>query len=315
LNRIQNIKKASWVGLIGNSILAVLKISVGLFSGSFAVVGDGIDSTTDILTSLLTLWVAKIIDKPPDDEHPYGHGRAETIATSILAFIIFYAGIQLIISSVQRIFSGEITQIPSVYAIYVTIISIVVKIFLAWYKQSIGKKEKSSMLLADAKNMKNDVFLSSSVLLGLIFTYVLNMPILDKIGALFLGIWIVKVAIEIFYEGNNELMEGIEDTGVYSQIFKAVQTVEEAHNPHKARIRKIGSYIIIDLDIEVEGKMSVYESHEIAKSVEKSIKKHIENVYDVLIHVEPLGNVEEDEKFGVSSKKHEENKEGNDESH
>jgi len=304
LNRIQNIKRASWIGVIGNTILAVLKIFTGAVTGSFAVIGDGIDSTTDILTSFLTLWVTKIIDKPPDEEHPYGHGRAETIATGILAFIIFYAGIQLIITSIQRIFSGEVSQIPSAPAIYVTIFSIIVKIFLAWYKHSTGKREKSSMLIADAKNMRNDVFLSSSVLIGLIFTYVFNLPILDKIVALFLGVWIIKVAIEIFYEENHELMEGVEDTSVYNQIFHAVGIVEGAYNPHKARIRKIGAYLIIDLDIEVDGQMTVTASHEIARQVEKSIKEHVEHVYDVLIHVEPLGNVEEDEKYGVCSKRH-----------
>ncbi|HOO33031.1 MAG TPA: cation diffusion facilitator family transporter [Thermotogota bacterium] len=304
MNRIQNIKRASWIGVIGNTILAVLKIFTGAVTGSFAVIGDGIDSTTDILTSFLTLWVTKIIDKPPDEEHPYGHGRAETIATGILAFIIFYAGIQLIITSIQRIFSGEVSQIPSAPAIYVTIFSIIVKIFLAWYKYSTGKREKSSMLIADAKNMRNDVFLSSSVLIGLIFTYVFNLPILDKIVALFLGVWIIKVAIEIFYEENHELMEGVEDTSVYNQIFHAVGIVEGAYNPHKARIRKIGAYLIIDLDIEVDGQMTVTASHEIARQVEKSIKEHVEHVYDVLIHVEPLGNVEEDEKYGVCSKRH-----------
>lgn len=306
MNRIQNIKRASWVGLIGNSILAFLKIFFGMITGSFAVIGDGIDSTTDILTSFLTLWVTKIIDKPPDEEHPYGHGRAETIATSILAFVVFYAGVQLIITSVQKICSGEVSQIPSAPAIYVTLFSIVVKIFLAWYKYKIGKAEKSSMLIADAKNMRNDVFLSSSVLVGLIFTYVLNLAVIDKIIALFLGIWIIKVAIEIFYEENHELMEGIEDTSVYKELFQAVILVEGAHNPHKARIRKIGAFIIIDLDIEVEGNLTVYESHEIAKRVENSIRSHMENVYDVLIHVEPLGNVEEDEKYGVSLKKQKE---------
>jgi cation diffusion facilitator family transporter len=154
--------------------------------------------------------------------------------------------------------------------------------------------------------MRNDVFLSSSVLVGLIFTYVLNLAVIDKIIALFLGIWIIKVAIEIFYEENHELMEGIEDTSVYKELFQAVILVEGAHNPHKARIRKIGAFIIIDLDIEVEGNLTVYESHEIAKRVENSIRSHMENVYDVLIHVEPLGNVEEDEKYGVSLKKQKE---------
>ena len=97
-------------------------------------------------------------------------------------------------------------------------------------------------------------------------------------------------------------MEGLTDTGIYLELFKVVSSVEKAYNPHRARIRKIGSYLIVDLDIEVPGEISVYEGHEVAKEVEQIIKKRIDNVYDVLIHVEPKGNIEE-ERYGVSSTK------------
>jgi len=300
LSRIKNIKKASWVGVAGNAVLSFLKIVIGFLSGSLAVVGDGIDSATDILTSLLTLWVARIIEKPPDARHPYGHGRAETIATRIVSFIIFYAGLQLGISSVQSIISGTESSLPSSLAVYVTVLSIGAKLFLAYYKFKVGKKEKSSMLIADSKNMRNDVVLSVTVLAGLFLAYLLNFPVLDKYVALAVSVWIIKVAIEIFFEENTELMEGVPETDTYGEIFDAVQNVKGAHNPHRTRIRKIGTFIVIDLDIEVDGKITVSEGHEIAKTVEEEIKRVVDNVYDVLIHVEPLGNVEKDEKYGVS---------------
>ncbi len=302
MSRIKNIKKASWVGFFGNLFLAVIKLITGFTTGSLAVIGDGVDSTMDILTSLLTLWVSEIIDKPPDENHPYGHGRAETIATRILSFIIFYAGIQLIITSVRDIFRQETSSIPGMIAVFVTLISISVKIFLSYYKYKIGQKEKSSMLIADAKNLRNDIVLSASVLIGLVLTTVFKYPIFDRLIGLFIGIWIIKVAINIFFEENNELMEGLNDTKIYSDLFKAVSSVENAFNPHRARIRKIGSYFIVDLDIEVSGNISVFEGHEIAKEVERIIKKQFDNVYDVLIHVEPIGNIEE-ETYGISSKK------------
>ncbi len=313
MSRIKNIKKASWAGFFGNLLLAILKLLVGFTSNSLSVIGDGIDSATDILTSLLTLWVARIIEKPPDENHPYGHGRAETIATRILSFIIFYAGIQLIITSIQEIFVKESMSVPGIVAVYVTLISIAIKIFLSYYKYKIGKKEKSSMLIADAKNMKNDVLLSVSVLVGLLLTSIFNYPFFDKIIALFIGAWIIKVAVNIFFEENNELMEGLTDTGIYSELFEAVAAVEKADNPHRARIRKIGSYFLIDLDIEVSGDMSVFDGHEVAKEVERTIKNRIDNVYDILIHVEPKGNVEE-EKYGISSINHDKEVEGKNES-
>ena len=304
MSRVKNIKKASWVGVVGNAILSFLKIVIGFLSGSLAVVGDGIDSATDILTSLLTLWVARIIEKPPDAMHPYGHGRAETIATRIVSFIIFYAGLQLGLSSVQSILSGTESVLPSTLAIYVTVLSIAAKLFLAYYKFKVGKKEKSSMLIADSKNMRNDVVLSIAVLAGLFLAHLLNFPVLDKYVALAVSAWIIKVAVEIFFDENTELMEGVAETDTYNEIFNAVRNVKGAQNPHRARIRKIGNFIVIDLDIEVDGSFTVSEGHAIAKTVEAEIKKDVDNVYDVLIHVEPLGNVEKDEKYGVSYNDH-----------
>jgi len=108
-------------------------------------------------------------------------------------------------------------------------------------------------------------------------------------------------------------MEGLTDTGIYSELFEAVAAVEKADNPHRARIRKIGSYFLIDLDIEVSGDMSVFDGHEVAKEVERTIKNRIDNVYDILIHVEPKGNVEE-EKYGISSINHDKEVEGKNES-
>ena len=106
INRVQVIARASWIGIVGNGLLAVLKIGFGIWGHSLALIGAGIDTVTDVATSIVTLFTGRIIDKPPDEKHPYGHGRAETIATKLLAFIIFYAGTQLVVSSVTQIASG-----------------------------------------------------------------------------------------------------------------------------------------------------------------------------------------------------------------
>ena len=299
-NRTKVIQKASWVGIFGNAFLAVLKISAGLLSGSLALLGDGIDSATDIVTSVVTLLASRIADQPPDKEHPYGHGRAETLATKALSFIIFFAGAQLGLSAIKSIFSESERIIPEFYAIYFVIISILGKAFLAFYKYRAGKKVNSSMLLADSKNMMNDILISLSVLVGLFFTYVLKMPILDIITALIVSIWIMKVALDIFFETSTELMDGLADESIYNEVFSAACGVEGVRNPHRTRIRKINTMFIVDMDIEVDGTLSVAEGHEISKKVHDCIQNRIENIYDVIIHVEPIGNVEEKEKFGLS---------------
>jgi cation diffusion facilitator family transporter len=274
-------------------------VIVGFVSGSFAVIGDGIDTLSDVLTYFITLFTARIISKPADCKYPYGYKKAETIATKILAFIIFFAGAQLLISTITRLFNGELRDMPSIIAIYVTIFSIVGKFVLYYWQTRIGKRTNSAMILANAKNMLNDVVISSSVLIGLIFTFLLKMPVLDTITAMIVSFWIIWVAFGIYRDSSLELMDGVKDVSIYYKIIKSVEQVEGASNPHRIRVRKIADLFLIALDIEVDENILVSKAHEIAKQVEQALKQNIGNIYDVLIHVEPLGN-EEKEIFGIS---------------
>jgi cation diffusion facilitator family transporter len=297
--RIHKIIKASWIAVIGNTFLAALKITVGLISGSLAVLADGIDSASDIITSLITLVTGRIISKPPNIKYPYGYSRADTIAAKFLSFVIFFAGAQLAISSIEKLFSKTVSELPSTIAIYVTIFSIIGKFLLARYLKVRGEKLDSLMLIANARNMQNDVLISVSVLTGLIFTIFLKLPILDSITALIVSAWIIKVSYEVFKQTNEELMEANSDPEVYKRIFEAVAKVHHAFNPHRLRTRRLGNLLIVEMDIEVDANMTVKESHEIAMQVENEIKETIPKIYDVLIHIEPLGN-EEEERYGLN---------------
>jgi cation diffusion facilitator family transporter len=299
-NITKTIIKASWISIFGNAFLSVTKISIGLISGSMAVVGDGIDSGIDIVTSVITLFTARIISKPPNLKYAYGYKKADTIASSALAFVIFFAGAQLFLSTFFSIIKAEPMEIPSILAMYITVLSIFGKLLLYSFLFKTGQKTQSSMLIANAKNMKNDVIISLSVLLGLFFTFILNLPVLDIVTALLVSLWIMKSAFQIFMETNIELMDGIDNTEIYNDIFKAIDQVKGVQNPHRARLRKLGNKYIMDIDIEVDGELTVHQSHRIAEEVEGAIKKSIENIYDVIIHIEPVGNIEKDEKFGIT---------------
>lgn len=298
--RARLIAQASIVGIIANGIVAAAKIGVGLAVRSYAVISDGIDSATDILTSIITLVTISISEKPPDARHPYGHTRAETIATKFLSFIIFFAGAQLALASLRHLIERETLPIPGAAAIGVTLASILVKLFLAVYKFRIGRKTQSSMLIADAQNMRNDILISMTVLVGLVGGRFFNMPLIDPIIALLISFWILRVAFGIFFETSIELMDGQADQEVYRQIFEAVESVEGASHPHRARIRRIGRLQVVDLDIEVEGSLSVSRGHGIAGAVEEAIKKKLIDVYDVIVHVEPCGAGEHVERYGLS---------------
>ena len=292
---------AAITAIVGNALLAAVKITAGVFSNSSALIGDGIDSSTDVLIGMITLIVAMIVSKPADVDHPWGHGRAETVATAFLSFIIFFAGAQLISSAAAKLFSGEQRLETSVFAFIATLISIAGKILLALSQYILGKRANSAMIKANAKNMVSDVLISLGVLAGLIICAFKGSAYPDMVIAIFIGLWIIKTAIGIFLEANHELMDGNSDMEPYRVIVEVVNSVEGAANPHRARIRRIAGFWSINFDIDVDPKCTVLKAHGIASRVENKIKQNLENVYDVMIHIEPNGD-NAVEVFGLSEK-------------
>ncbi len=300
-NRTRLIVVASWTGIITNLVLAVLKITGGFVAESWAVIGDGIDTTADIATFIITLITIRIASRPPNSKYPYGYDRAETVATKFLAFIIFFAGAQLLFTTSQSLFRGEHHAIPSVLAIYVTVISIVGKLILAVWMHRQGQLADSPMLQASAKNMKADIILSVAVLISILLAVLMHLTYADTIMAILVSLWIMKIAFGIFMETSLELMDGVKDISLYKRVFEAVNQVKGAHNPHRARIRKMANMFVVDIDIEVDADLKVRHAHKIGELVEESIKQNVENIYDIMIHIEPLGNVEK-EKYGLTRK-------------
>ena len=298
-NNTKYIRIAAITAISGNALLAAIKLIVGIVAGSGAMVGDGIDSSADVLIGIITLAVVAIVAKPADANHPWGHRRAETVATVFLSFIIFFAGAQLIISSISNLISGTQQLEHSVIAIIVTIASIIGKILLAWSQHILGKRANSAMIKANAKNMVGDVLTSSSVLIGLVISSLTDSGYADTIIAILIGLWIIKTSIGIFLEANLELMDGNSDMEPYRIIAEAVKSVEGASNPHRARIRLVGGFWDIDFDIGVNPECKVLEAHAIASQVEDEIKKRLDNVYDIMIHIEPHGD-NAAESFGLT---------------
>jgi cation diffusion facilitator family transporter len=298
-DRSRLVTRASLIALVGNAVLATLKVAVGIIASSLAVLGDGMDSSTDVLIAIMSLFAMRFAQKPGDVEHPYGHSRAETMATAALAFVVFFAGAQLFLGASTAILSGTVTEMPGVLALWVSGVSIAGKLLLSWSQAHYGKKSGSALLLANAKNMRGDVLTSVAVLVGLSLGRVLGVPLLDRILALLVSLWIVKNAVGIFLDANTELMDGTKDPAGYAEVFAAIATVPEAGNPHRTRIRRMGAWIMIDLDIEVDPSMTVAAAHEIALQVERAIKERVEDVYDIVVHVEPRGVAHEEERFGL----------------
>jgi cation diffusion facilitator family transporter len=190
-------------------------------------------------------------------------------------------------------------KIPDAGALAAALISIAGKGLLAWSQYLLGKKANSPMLKANAKNMTSDVLLSAGVLIGLALSLLFNLESADSIMAILVGLWVIKSAVGIIMEVNMELMDGAPGTESYQAVFEAVRSIPEAGNPHRARMRRIAGLWDIDLDIEVKPNITVMEAHWIAHRVESAIKERMEGVYDIMVHIEPSGNLE-DEGYGLS---------------
>jgi cation diffusion facilitator family transporter len=284
------IKTASLIALGGNALLAGLKIAAGLYAGSLAVLGDGIDSSVDVLIALMSLLVARIIARPADRDHPWGHGRAETVFTALLSCVLFFAGAQLVLNSAGRILGGSVQQVPDPSAMVVTLISVAGKLLLARVLFFFGKKADSAMLRANGKNMTADVIISLGVLAGLGLSLITGLGLIDSAAAILVGLWVIKSAVGIFVEANTELMDGGSGTESYRAVFEAVHSVPGAGNPHRTRMRRIAGFWDIDIDIEVDPNITVEKAHIIATQVERAIKERVEGVYDIMVHVEPTGD-------------------------
>lgn len=282
--------RTSWISTIGNLILSISKLAIGLIAGSLAVLSDGVDSAADVVISVIMICTAYIINKPPSLKFSYGYKKAECIATKSLSLILFIAGLQMCFSSVKALFSDEVRALPGNLAIYVTLFSIAGKLLLALYQYRKGEQVNSQLLKANAINMRNDVLISVSVLTGLVFTFVFKMPMLDLLTGLLISLFIMKSAIDIFRESYVELMDGVDNEDLYHEIFKSIEEVPEVSNPHRVRLRQIGDMYMVVLDVEVNGDISLTKAHELAHEVEEKIRNNIEKIYDIVVHVEPLGS-------------------------
>lgn len=283
---------ATWVGIIVNTLLAIIKAIGGFMAGSRALIADALHSASDIVGSIVILFAVKIAAKPPDEEHPYGHGKAENIASIIIALLLIAVGIEISISSVKVIF-GETPQAPGLLALVIIIISILVKEALFYYKYFLGKKYKSTALISEAWHHRSDSLSSFAALVGIglaILGEYFNIAILlygDAAAGIIVSLIVIKVGFSLAKESSVVIMEKVlnpEDTKEYKDT---VETIEGVIKIDQMYARTHGRYVVIDIKIGVDPYITVKKGHDIAREVkQKLLSKHgdIENVF---VHVNP----------------------------
>lgn len=276
-------EKGAWLSIVTYILLSLFKISMGYVTGSEALTADGVNNTTDIIVSVAVLIGLRISRKPPDTDHPYGHRRAETIASMVASFIMAAAGLQVVIQAGKSFLSGEHTA-PNMAAAWVALGSSVVMYGVYMYNRNLAKRVNSQSLMAAAHDNRSDALVSIGAAVGIIgsrFGY----PILDAAAAFAVGIVICKTAWDIFSEASHALTDGFDE----KRLKEFRQTVKET--PGVRRIKDIrarvhGSHVLLDVVVEVGRELSVEQSHEISDHIEKRmLDKH--EIVNVHVHIEP----------------------------
>jgi len=273
--------------------LAAAKITIGLHAGSTATVSDGIESAGDVLASGLVLLGLIIAAKPPDQEHPYGHGRLETLSALAVGMLLVATGVLIAFESLHL--THESSPTPAAYAVWPLVASIVIKSLLSNAKWRYGRKIQSSGLIADAWNDAVDILSGATALLGLGLTLLApdKFSAADRIGGSAVGIIVIFLGIRVVRDTVVQLMDTMPDPEAMAAIRTVGLSVPGVLGIEKCFARKTGLQWHVDLHLEVDPAMSVYDSHEIATEVREKIRSDIDWVADVLVHVEPhlLGTI------------------------
>jgi cation diffusion facilitator family transporter len=271
-----------------NTILVISKIVFGIIGKSQALIADGFHSLSDLTTDLVGITGIKKSFLPADEKHPYGHGRIEYVTSIIIGSIIFILGFSLLID----IFISS-TQIPDDIVVVVIIMTIVLKYLLARYVVQSGKKYKNAVLVASGKESAADVLTSCLVLLTFIFSRFSDdiglLKYADKLGGFLIGIFIIKVSIEIILENSRNVLGQIEtNPEILDEVKECILNVKGVKSIDTLNMLKCGSYYQVILNIGIDENTKLTESHNIAHKVETSLKKEIRQIKYVIVHVNPF---------------------------
>ncbi len=289
---IRPIIVATWIGIIVNTLLALFKGIGGWLTGSRALLADALHSASDIVGSVVILFAVKIANKPPDEEHPYGHGKAENIASIIVALLLIVVGVEISISSI-KIFFGETPSSPGLIALIIIIISIVIKEALFHYKYFLGKKYQSTALISEAWHHRSDSLSSFAALLGIVAAMVGEAYHLawllygDAVASIIVSFIVIKVGFSLAKESSLIMMEKVLSHHETERFMNTVNEIDGVLRIDQMYARTHGRYVVIDIKVSVDPDISVKEGHDIAKKVKDSLIANHHDIEDVLVHINP----------------------------
>ncbi|RAP77772.1 cation diffusion facilitator family transporter [Paenibacillus montanisoli] len=284
--RYDNLKlgeRGAIISIIAYICLSSLKFMVGYMSDSEALKADGLNNATDIVASVAVLIGLKIAQKPADDDHPYGHWKSETIASLVASFIMAAVGLQVLSEAGIAMYRGT-EEAPDLVAVWTGLFCAAVMIAVYGYNKRLALRINSQALMSAAKDNRSDAYVSLGTAVGILGSQ-FNLPWLDPLTAVIVGLIICKTAWDIFREASHHLSDGF-DEGVIQSYKDAVLSVDGVEDVKEIRARNYGSNAVVDVIVLIDAEREFQEAHEIATRVEDELKKSAD-VYEVHVHYEP----------------------------
>jgi len=283
--RSQAIQKTAVVGAVVNILLSVVKIFIGIIGQSQSLVADGIHSVSDLLSDGLVYFVARKSHHAPDAEHPYGHGRYETMATMALGGFLIIVAAGIVWDAFARMLSPEKLLEPNAITLVAATLSILANEGLFQYTLRIGRDFKSNLLIANAWHHRSDAVSSIVVLVGIIGT-MSGLPYLDAVAAIGVGVMVGKIGWDLGWGAAQELVDlGLSDERV-ALIRRIIHSIDGAEGFHMLRTRSLGGHAAVDVHVRVNPRLSVSEGHMISLVVEQRLKKELDEIEDVTVHID-----------------------------
>lgn len=291
-NAVRQGKRVAYLNAVMNVILAVGKGVIGVIGHSDALIADAVHSAADLVGSLAVIIGLRIAQKPPDEDHPYGHGKAELIAATIVAGFLIAAALEVGYSSAKSLFHSPST--PQLLTAYAALAAMVVKEVLYRFNIGIGRRLKSKSLVASAYDHRSDVYSSLAAFIGIMLSIIGKhfgvawLSYMDAVAGLFVAVLVLKMAIEIAKDSLQSLMDRVvleeENLSPYTTL---VETIPGVRRIDEIRVRDHGQYVIVDLEIGVDATITVAAGHDIAADVRSSMRQEFARIQDVFVHVNP----------------------------
>lgn len=284
--RYQTTRRATLVGAFTNGALAVLQILGGLLAQSQALIADGLHTLSDLASDFMVVFAARKASAPADQDHPYGHGRIETLATVLLGLVLLGVALGILIDAFNRLMDPETLLTPGPIALLLAATAIIAKETLYRYTVRVAKRISSGMLLANAWHHRSDVLSSVVVLIGIGAT-LMGFPFMDALAAAIVALMIGLMGARIIWRSASELI----DTGIKPEeekhLLDSVSGIDGVTGVHELRTRHMGNGLLADIHVEVDPRISVSEGHRIAESVAQTLRQARDDLREVLVHIDP----------------------------